>query len=222
MKRFTLIELLVVIAMISILITLLLPHLEKSRQKIKTTVCATNLQSVGTAMALLGKDNNGKLPGSSAYNMIGKQGNLRRSGAWGGTTPQADRPLNKYINNAIEVAHCPSDKGDSTLTPADCFTAVGSSYMYAYFSSSASYKYGIEHVKNKFISSFSAADKKIIAGDAIFYGNRKLSDARTKWHSNNKRQMNILFLDGHVEFFNFPLAIEGWGGIPIDPDRGWH
>ncbi|MCH2208746.1 MAG: hypothetical protein MK132_23165 [Lentisphaerales bacterium] len=76
-------------------------------------------------------------------------------------------------------------------------------------------------MKNKFISRFNPPDKKIIVGDAIFYGNRKLSNAQTKWHSNTKRQMNILFVDGHVEFFNFPLAIEGWGGIPIDPDRGW-
>ena len=50
MKKFTLIELLIVVAIIGILLTLLLPSLQKAREKAKIAVCMSNQKQIGSAM----------------------------------------------------------------------------------------------------------------------------------------------------------------------------
>ena len=59
---FTLVELLVVIGIIALLVAILLPALNKARQRAQTMVCSSNLRQIGVMFNLYVTDNQGWLP----------------------------------------------------------------------------------------------------------------------------------------------------------------
>jgi prepilin-type N-terminal cleavage/methylation domain-containing protein/prepilin-type processing-associated H-X9-DG protein len=61
-RGFTLIELLVVVAIIALLISILLPSLNRAKEQARQLVCNTNLKSQYDAATLYAEDNNGYLP----------------------------------------------------------------------------------------------------------------------------------------------------------------
>ncbi len=64
MKAFTLVELLVVIGIISLLVSILLPALNKARQQANLIACQSNLRGIGQMVQIYVTENQGLLPPS--------------------------------------------------------------------------------------------------------------------------------------------------------------
>ena len=70
-RAFTLIELLVVVAIIALLISILLPSLQRAREQAKQTVCMSNMRGIGQAFSMYADEFKGVWP--AAVDSMGTQ-----------------------------------------------------------------------------------------------------------------------------------------------------
>src|SRR5262249_6559861 len=137
---------------------------------------------------------------------------------YAGNTPESNRPLNHYMK-AIDVFHCPADKGDSynPAGPATCWDAYGNRYMIEWGRNSYNVQmvtgalpnttnvaaYSQTPIKGREVGIKSSA--KVIQGDWEWAPNRDLTSQRSNWHNyKGRRQVNLLFGDGHVDYSKMP------------------
>lgn len=209
MKRlFTLIELLVVIAIIGVLASLLLPALNRAREKGQIVVCLGNHRQLALAMRMYADDSDGFAVRNVWYTDFA---------GWKGThgwSPSGPRRLNPYLGgdqSARGITKCPSDKGcsfwHSTNTEWERF---GNSYIVQYFgyghaNIGASTCVGPDDASCASIrlDDFEHPSFKIAVFDITWYNNRPWADPQTRWHGQSveKAYIPTSFIDGHAEHF---------------------
>jgi len=197
-RAFTLIELLVVISVIAILAALLLPGLRSAQETGRTGQCASNLRQIGAAMNLFANDNSNCFPESGPII------------PWNVTDPTTNhqswmQQLGPYLGNPQD----PATTTSSVFTCPSSSQKIGADLHYSYFNGAhAAYARNpvFGPVKKNLIEHPS---EQILSGDVTDPVGTDVTDADKddytqcpfdKLSSFHNNGVNLLFVDGHVEF----------------------
>lgn len=207
---FTLIELLVVIAIISLLVSILLPSLNKAKDLARNVTCATQQRNLGLGIQLFAAENNAYLPQQ-------KDGVVAEDSQWG-------QQILPYVGG-IEMFFCPSHEGYisnpklSVWSDINYYRIFGfpnaSSYGYNYFYLGCeTSEWGNRKVRvnlgevvnhSDTIVSADSCQNQFMKWSAILIpGQHGFSQWGGLWsyarHSvNSNGNANFMMLDGHIE-----------------------
>jgi prepilin-type N-terminal cleavage/methylation domain-containing protein/prepilin-type processing-associated H-X9-DG protein len=173
-RGFTLVELLVVIAMVGLLVALLLPAVQASRERARTANCASNLRQVGLAMAQFCDTHSGRWP-ETTHTVEPDPVTGRYTQAWIYT-------IAPFMEDVDAIRICPSDlAGDLRLR------GKGTSYtMNGYLSREARPSF---ELRRKIVES----SKSIVAFE--------LSEAKDKGAMTSQNPLDIDVFNDHVHSF---------------------
>lgn len=208
-KAFTLIELLVVILIIGVIIGLLAPAINKTREGAHRAQCANNLRQIGIGFYLYLDDHGEVFPGGG-----GSTSSISANRSWENQLYPA------YIDNR-NVFTCPSPEKVADYTGETVGEAVYKNNYYGYN--------GCLSSQARTLSAVSRPSSTMLCADAAraavgAFGTPVMGDAFniSSRHSNGA---NIIFISGSAQWFPADVIEEnisqedgGWWGWP--PGRG--
>jgi len=232
-RAFTLVELLVVIGIIAILISVLLPVLNRARMSANDVKCKSNLRQIMNAALFFAADHKGQLPGNhndrgrtfeESDFLFGNSGNYLDA-------PQSGT-IFRYTNKNYEVFRCPQrfDVGAGIVGPEASngrFDYVGylmwSGAKLNRIKPEAKFQYRDSvsgSLLNKFATTptpvFCEEDSRYVNGSNMEGGHSNV-DPRSAHHNGSSNQVSI---DGSV------VGFQAWTGkrprVPMDIARDWY
>ncbi len=197
-RGFTLVELLVVIGIIALLISILLPALNRAREHGQRVTCAAQMREMTTAWQMYSTENKGLLVPCSTDALGWIQT---------GNTEQAlmDGLLYKYLTT-IKVYHCPSDPVQTRFSTYS---------MNDYLCDPGNYREAAKWKILKMAQIKRASDTAVFIEEndprgynmGGFYEDYPINvspgmwvDFAASWHQSG---MNVAFADGHVDWWRW-------------------
>ena len=218
-KGFTLIELLVVISIIALLVSILLPSLQKAREQAKSIVCKNNEKNLALALALYGMDNSDSIIDTSAaptnwMPALGQYLAAQEKEYWDQETiPSTICPSQPMIDTYWGLDNSNWNAYSQAYYVANNFAIYNLNFAWTNIAS-YNWTWWLPDLRGKKLGNIKTPSEIFAFLDSWHPGTTAFSDYTVQtivdeqysdiWYHHN-RNINIAYVDGHVDDSPFPV-----------------